>query len=149
MMELSSQHPKNVHVWLLEDLTAQLLEDGFRPPWTRGRADLSHAEFLIRPAAWDQDGKHETPLNHLRFYIPYFRFLQQQERVLFLDDDVIIQKSVAEAFTHPMAEGAALVASCVAISYNSECDNFVMCFNELSYAQTGNRGSGRSAWAAP
>jgi hypothetical protein len=60
---------KKLLVHTLGELTRVLLNDGFAPPWTLPPLpDGVKDAWLVRPAGWDLDGKHNSPLNHLRFY---------------------------------------------------------------------------------
>jgi hypothetical protein len=60
---------KKLLVHTLGELTRVLLNDGFAPPWTLPPLpDGDKDAWLVRPAGWDLDGKHNSPLNHLRFY---------------------------------------------------------------------------------
>lgn len=97
LVQLANKHPARVRLHLLGDLTEELVEDGFRPPWTVRDAPNGSASYIVRPPAWDQDSKHSNPLNHLRLYIPHLRFFRRYRNVIFLDDDVIVQSSVLGA----------------------------------------------------
>lgn len=55
-------------LYTLGEITAELLSDGVVPLWTLPSLADSSDPFLVRPAHWDRDGKHETAMNHLRFY---------------------------------------------------------------------------------
>ena len=123
-------------IYTLADLTRVLLSAGFRPPWTQPALRDDDDDWLIRPAAWDSHGKHNSPLNHLRFYIPHFPFLAGVERVLFVDDDILVNRDIAAALHHAVQPGMAMVTSCAISSYLKDCDAFELRAGEFSYAQT-------------
>ena len=50
---------------------------------------------LLGAAHWDKDPKHASCANHLRFYLSEFPILAPHERILFVDDDVVIQQVLA------------------------------------------------------
>ncbi len=123
-------------VHTLGELTRTLLNDGFQPPWTLPASPDTDADWLVRPATWDLDGKHNSPLNHLRFYIPHFTFMKDVERVLFVDDDIIVNRDIAEVMKHKVFPTTAIVTSCAISSYLKECDAFELRAEEFTYAQT-------------
>ena len=123
-------------IYTLADLTRVLLSDGFHPPWTQPALRDEDDDWLIRPAKWDSHGKHNSPLNHLRFYIPHFPFLAGVERVLFVDDDIIVNHDIEAAVHHAVQPGMAMVTSCAISSYLKDCDAFELRIGEFTYAQT-------------
>jgi hypothetical protein len=127
-------------VYTLGELTLELLADGITPAWVSGWAPPPPAHsapprYRVRQAGWDSDGKHATPLNHARFYLPHMRFARGRERILFVDDDIVVQGDVADALAHPMADSVAMLVSCNAINFDT-CGWFRMAWDQISYAQT-------------
>ncbi len=90
---------------------------------------------MVRQADWDRDGKHATPLNHARFYLPHMRFVRDLRRVLFVDDDIVLQSDIMPALTHAMEPDKAMLVSCNAINFD-RCGWFRMAWDEMTYAQT-------------
>ena len=124
-------------VYTLGELTLELLEDGHTPAWTAAAAQPRSAArgYTVRQADWDNDNKHATPLNHARFYLPHMRFARGLRRLLFVDDDIVLQADVVPALAHPMAAETALLVSCNAINFDT-CGWFRMAWDEMTYAQT-------------
>lgn len=123
-----------VHPLALSAVVAQLLADGHRPVWTwpqynssvrndHGGWDTAWARTTTaHPGSWDASPMHAHPLNHLRFYIPYIRELQSLDRVLFVDDDLVIQGDVAHAWRAKdvVPAGRALVGACEIWGYDKD-----------------------------
>jgi hypothetical protein len=82
-------------------------------------------ETLIGALAWDRDDKHASCANHLRFYLPEFPALRRTERVLFVDDDVVIMRDpVKNLYHHRLPPGILLTANCDVNSWNDRCQRF-------------------------
>ncbi|XBI71807.1 hypothetical protein VPH35_065926 [Triticum aestivum] len=100
--------PKNIHC-----LTVKLTEEWLQNPKLRSRSEehrnstrwLSEMETKGSSGglkAQEQEIKFHNPkfvslLNHLRFYIP--QILPNLEKVVFLDDDVVVQKDLTQLFS--------------------------------------------------
>jgi hypothetical protein len=56
--------------------------------------------------------------------------------VLFLDDDIIVNKDVGIVMKHHVEDGMAQVTSCAISSYLKQCDAFELRADEFTYAQT-------------
>ena len=127
----------SVKVYTLGELTLELLEDGHSPAWMSKAkpAASGTAGYLVRQADWDHDGKHATPLNHARFYLPHMRFARDLPRLLFVDDDIVLQSDVMPALEHAMEPDKAMLVSCNAINFDT-CGWFRMAWDEMTYAQT-------------
>ena len=127
-----------VHIYDLKDVSDRLAAQGFQLPWLQPEFTLREADFSVRPAGragfaarpgeklnrfWRENEpnwsllanhKHKHPLNHLRFFLPYIaEALEGTERLLFVDDDIIIQKDVAEVWDAFDLEGKVMGATCV------------------------------------
>lgn len=76
-------------------------------PSARWRTNAS-----LRPFPASRDPKHAHPLNLLRLYLAELPALQQLDRLLLLDDDVLIQHDIAPLFDTPLATDTLLQASC-------------------------------------
>ena len=126
-----------LHVYTLGELTLELLEDGLSPLWaSNASAPDSAAPFWVRPGVWDADAKHRTPLNHARFYIADFRFTRGLGRLLFVDDDIVVQSDVRPALRAPLQPGRALLVSCNAITFDKQCGYFHLSWNRVAYRET-------------
>jgi len=123
-----------VRLYTLGELTLELVADGWAPWWARAAA--AGGDWWVRPGSWDADGKHATPLNHARFYIPHFRFARRRRRLLFLDDDVVVQSDAARALALPLRRAAALLVSCNAITFDKRCGFFHLSWGRVAYRET-------------
>lgn len=57
--------------------------------------------------------------------MPLFPVLEQHERVMFVDDDVVIMRDAAATlFRQPMPPGFLLTANCDVDLWNSKCQRF-------------------------
>jgi hypothetical protein len=79
---------------------------------------------LLVPAHWDQDEKHSNCANHLRFYLPEFPILAKHDRIVFLDDDVVVQQDPVQLFRQPLRPATVFTANCDVNVWNSQCNRF-------------------------
>ena len=79
---------------------------------------------LLAPAHWDHDEKHSSCANHLRFYLPEFPILAKHDRILFLDDDVVVQQDPVQLFRQPLRPATVFTANCDVNVWNSQCNRF-------------------------
>lgn len=79
---------------------------------------------LLGAAVWDKDPKHASCANHLRFYLSEFPILARQERILFVDDDVVIQKDSIQLYKHQTKPGVIFTANCDVNLWNQACQRF-------------------------
>ena len=105
-------HDEKIHIHALDlALVSQdLLDRGIKPVWewdtynssvlnAVGNFDPAWAnENTGVPGAWDHSTMHMHPLNHLRFYIPYITVFKELDRIIFMDDDLIIQGDMQRAW---------------------------------------------------
>lgn len=84
-------------MWTWEDYGSSLEEE-----WKN--------ENTVHPASWDFNKMHMLPLNHLRFYIPYFRAFQNLSSLYFVDDDVLINGDLYK-LAPVLNEGVAIVGN--------------------------------------
>mmetsp|Transcript_13196 Transcript_13196/g.18277 ORF Transcript_13196/g.18277 Transcript_13196/m.18277 type:complete len:669 (-) Transcript_13196:494-2500(-) len=126
-----------IHTMEIEAVVKQLLDDGQKPVWTwkqYGSSVNSKAEFnrnwinknSARPADWDHSPMHMHQLNHLRFYIPYMEQFKDIDRVIFLDDDLIVQGDVKHAWDtlDNLPEEKMMVGACEIWRYNPDQQTF-------------------------
>lgn len=82
---------------------------------------------LVGALAWDRDPKHAACSNHLRFYLPEFPILRASDRILFVDDDVVIMEDAVEGlFNRAIPPHALLTANCEVNLWNNGCQRFDM-----------------------
>jgi hypothetical protein len=81
-------------------------------------------QTVLGAAVWDKDPKHASCANHLRFYLPEFPILKKQERILFVDDDVVIQQDSAKLYNAPVPPGVVFTANCDVNLWNAGCQRF-------------------------
>ena len=75
--------------------TAGKMSDGAAKRAARG-AKGGGAPWAVPVPAWDEDPKHASPFNHVRFYMPdLLRAAYGVKTLLMLDDDVIVQQDLA------------------------------------------------------
>lgn len=79
---------------------------------------------LLGAAAWDKDPKHASCANHLRFYLSEFPILKHHERILFVDDDVVIQRDSVELYRSSINPGVVFTANCDVNLWNAGCQRF-------------------------
>ena len=94
-------------VWPI-NIVEQAIEDlrGVKPSWSPERKlmDVPHHRsatswpLAVRVAAWDQDAKHASPFNHVRFYAPeLLRERMGIETLIMLDDDGTYARALRDA----------------------------------------------------
>ena len=79
---------------------------------------------LLGAAHWDKDPKHASCANHLRFYLTEFPILAHHERILFVDDDVVIQQDSMKLYSHKTKPGVVFTANCDVNLWNGKCQRF-------------------------
>eukprot|EP00928_Gymnodinium_smaydae_P026664 TRINITY_DN20869_c0_g2_i1.p1 TRINITY_DN20869_c0_g2~~TRINITY_DN20869_c0_g2_i1.p1 ORF type:complete len:1242 (+),score=326.48 TRINITY_DN20869_c0_g2_i1:147-3872(+) len=128
-------------LYSLEEMTARVEEAGFSPVWKWPVQSGGAAFFSVRPAEWDNSDTHRHPFNLLRFYLPHIAPFKKLTRVIFLDDDVIILKDVAQTWDEELRHDAVMTASCQNWVWSS-CDRFESS-ETLSYLEVPYFGFGR------
>ncbi len=113
----------------LVDALQYLRETGWTPDSIcdgpgRNTLGLVKEKTLLGAAAWDKDPKHASCANHLRFYLSEFPILRHQERILFVDDDVVIQRDSVELYRSPIQPGVVFTANCDVNLWNAGCQRF-------------------------
>ena len=83
---------------------------------------------LLGAAHWDKDPKHASCANHLRFYLSEFPILREHERILFVDDDVVIQQDADKLFRAQLKPGVIFTANCDVNLWNARCQ---VCYDRL------------------
>ena len=76
---------------------------------------------LLGAAFWDQDPKHASCANHLRFYLPEFPILAKHDRVLFVDDDVVVLQDPGRLYRKPLRPTTVFTANCDVNLWNTTC----------------------------
>lgn len=79
---------------------------------------------LLGAAAWDKDPKHASCANHLRFYLSEFPILARQDRILFVDDDVVIQQDAIKLLNSHVRPDIVFTANCDVNLWNAGCQRF-------------------------
>uniref|UniRef100_A0A7S3ZB35 SAM domain-containing protein n=1 Tax=Lotharella globosa TaxID=91324 RepID=A0A7S3ZB35_9EUKA len=119
-----------IHYLQIEDLSHDLLEKGINPVWKWDvfGSSLDNADwktkYTVRTASWDASEIHYDPLNHLRFYLPFLPQFNDKPRLLFLDDDLIIQGDIHHAWTRPMSPRRVLTGVCGMWVFDDEMKMF-------------------------
>ncbi|GAB5356202.1 hypothetical protein AAMO2058_000270600 [Amorphochlora amoebiformis] len=140
-----------IHIIDLEDVTRDLVNSGINPVWlwkdfntsvsdTMGTWNRRWAnEFTARPFPWDHSLTHMHPLNHLRFYLPMMKQFSRLERVLFFDDDIIVQGDVRKAWNagRMLARDRVMMVSCETWGWNASTKVFMFQGGTSTFAETG------------
>eukprot|EP00466_Bigelowiella_natans_P003723 jgi/Bigna1/146761/aug1.120_g21469 len=127
-----------------------LLDTGYKPVWTwdvynssvkdaNANWDPAWAnENTAHPGVWDHSTMHMHPLNHLRFYIPYVKEFSRLDRIIFMDDDLIIQGDVQQAWDakQNLTEGKMLVGACEIWKWGDSSSAFEYSGKNSSYAKS-------------
>mmetsp|Transcript_28318 Transcript_28318/g.49817 ORF Transcript_28318/g.49817 Transcript_28318/m.49817 type:complete len:757 (-) Transcript_28318:127-2397(-) len=107
-------------VWKWDTYNTSVLDDkaNFDPAWVNENTGV--------PGKWDHSTMHMHPLNHLRFYIPYMTVFKKLDRIIFMDDDLIIQGDMQRAWDSKknLKPGKLLVGACEVWNYNDEWTAF-------------------------
>mmetsp|Transcript_12545 Transcript_12545/g.18770 ORF Transcript_12545/g.18770 Transcript_12545/m.18770 type:complete len:423 (-) Transcript_12545:234-1502(-) len=86
--------PKNTKFEIIsaDDTIKVLSEDNdFELPWLNIPPGMDGKWGVETPYTND---KHSSPMNLLRFYLPFFPSLQSVDRLIFMDDDLVITKDI-------------------------------------------------------
>jgi len=112
----------------LEGVSRRLQGLGYRLPWLLPEFQLPDNEWSMRSQGrasrfwgehepeWElfSNEKHKHPLNHLRFYLPYLlQEFEGEEQLMFIDDDIVLQRDIIEIWEGFDLEGKVMGATCV------------------------------------
>eukprot|EP00466_Bigelowiella_natans_P003839 jgi/Bigna1/131385/aug1.14_g6093 len=139
-----------IHTLQLDKVVNNLLRTGYEPVWTwdvynssvrDGNANWDPAwvnENTALPGVWDHSTMHMHPLNHLRFYIPYIKEFSKLDRILFMDDDLIIQGDVQQAWDAKanLTDGKVLAGACEIWKWGDATSTFEYSGKDSSYAKS-------------
>ena len=91
----------HIDIMSLGEMVSPLIASGFAPTWrwpgagASIKAGWSIPNVTMRiPEAEQEFFKHANPFNHLRFYLAHVPQYANVDRVLLLDDDVIVQGNI-------------------------------------------------------
>uniref|UniRef100_A0A7S4DQE5 Sulfotransferase domain-containing protein n=1 Tax=Lotharella globosa TaxID=91324 RepID=A0A7S4DQE5_9EUKA len=140
----------HIHALELDEVVDGILQNGYKPVWTWDSYNISVKddqanwdpkwanENTARPDTWDHSTMHMHPLNHLRFYIPYIEQFKQLDRIIFMDDDLIIQGDMRQAWDakENLPKGKMLVGACEIWKWGDETGSFVYSGKDSSYAKS-------------
>ena len=107
-------------VMSISSVTQQLIDRGFNPFWASAIAKAEGNDEPIDKTDKMQWGvvtpyrhdKHAAPLNLLRFYLPHLPAFDNVDNIVFLDDDIVVQKDVQDLISLPRLPSTALLAGC-------------------------------------
>ena len=131
---------QSIQVLAMEHVTTQLMQTRFEPVWvwdeygesTGNNTEAWRTQHTLQQEMWDHDPMHSSPFNHLRFYLPYLPFLKQTDHLIFLDDDVIVQREITEMLVE-MPSGKAIAAPCDTWVWGDECSHFTFVANATDW----------------
>eukprot|EP00954_Amorphochlora_amoebiformis_P019424 1332600-Amorphochlora_amoeboformis.AAC.1 len=140
----------HIHALDLDQVVDNLLHEGYKPVWVWDVYNISvkdnHAhwdpawanENTARPGVWDHSTMHMHPLNHLRFYIPYIKQFSELDRIIFMDDDLVIQGDVQQAWDakENLTTGKMLVGACEIWKWGDKAGSFQYSGKNSSYAKS-------------
>lgn len=112
-----------MHLYSLDEMTARVEAEGYYPIWKWPMQGGERSNLSVHPAFWDNSSTHKDPFNLLRFYLPHIDPFKNIHKLIFMDDDVIINRDVAEAYDFPLRNGTIMSASCHNWIW-SDCDRF-------------------------
>lgn len=104
-------------VLTMKDVEVNLKAHGLSPiwDWTSFGSSLAPGwanEKTLPLESWDGAVKNMSPYNHVRFYLPQLTWFQDLDRLIVLDDDVIIQKDLSLLLRQDMAPGRVIGTTC-------------------------------------
>lgn len=112
-----------MHLYSLQEMTQRVEDVGYNPIWKWPANGVARSELSVHPASWDNSTTHKDPFNLLRFYLPHIAPFDKLSKLIFMDDDVIINRDVAEAWDFELRNGTIMSASCHNWIW-SNCDRF-------------------------
>jgi lipopolysaccharide biosynthesis glycosyltransferase len=120
-----------VEVRSMANVTSSLLAVGIEPIWTwaaygesMGPDEKSwRTNATLQQEMWDHDPMHASPFNHLRFYLPHLPYLADLDNLIFLDDDVVVQKDIAQLAVE-LPKGKVIAAPCDTWVWGDGCSHF-------------------------
>eukprot|EP00471_Norrisiella_sphaerica_P005536 CAMPEP_0184487464 /NCGR_PEP_ID=MMETSP0113_2-20130426/10130_1 /TAXON_ID=91329 /ORGANISM="Norrisiella sphaerica, Strain BC52" /LENGTH=678 /DNA_ID=CAMNT_0026869793 /DNA_START=6 /DNA_END=2042 /DNA_ORIENTATION=- len=129
----------NLHAINLDDAVEDLKTNGYKPIWlwdeyktsVYGPDGVMRQEWVnentARPFDWDHDLMHMHRLNHLRFYIPHLSQFKDLDRIIFLDDDLIVQTDVRQAWDSKenFPKGSVMAGTCDFWRYRTGLSSYV------------------------
>lgn len=113
----------------LKDVEDDLLEQGITPIWLWHVYGTTAAHNWKRQGTidlekWDGASKHLSPFNHVRFYLAHLRWFRDLDRLIMLDDDVIVMKDLLRLLKMKMEPKAALASTCESWRWNNDMQAF-------------------------
>lgn len=113
----------------MKDVEDDLLEQGIKPIWFWSVYGSSEEKGWKRHgtmdlASWDGSEKHLSPFNHVRFYLPLLRWFRDLDRLIMLDDDVVIMKDLKALLKLKVERGVAIASTCEIWRWNNSMQAF-------------------------
>ena len=123
-----------IETMTVRDVQQDLLSQNLNPIWLWEQwhssildSDWVSADHSLHVAEWDELATHSHVLNHLRFYLPYVTILQDDDHIIFMDDDVLVQKDFSDIITkigENVDPSKGLTCACNIWLWNSDCHHF-------------------------
>ena len=83
------------------------------------------SKHTVKLMDWDHDAMHHSRFNIMRFYIPHLSAFAGLERLLFMDDDVILTGDLRLLGDAVVPEEAVLVGQCDNFAWQDQCSRYV------------------------
>ena len=95
----------------LHAATEELLSSGFALPWLNlPPPNQAGGDWGLETPY--TDNKHFSPLNLLRFYLPHLQEFRHVDRIIFVDDDLVIRGGIKELWEFDVPRDKVLVGGC-------------------------------------
>ena len=159
---ISSQPQRNLPAryracWLLPMLAAEVVGAlqslGFAPlrVCTLNESSpllLPRATLLPRTGTAGHNVKHAMCLNHLRFYLGEMPILREAARVILMDDDIVVRRSLRVLHALPLRAGMLVAANCDAFQWSRPCIGWSVSHENYSlWFQRSEHGMAAADWA--
>ncbi len=135
-LSIMARLPKlTIVVYPFDATVVQPLENlGYNPVWlwdeygSSMKGDLAawRRNWTVSPAQWDYDPKHYTKYNLARFYMAEFPQFRDLDRIIFIDDDITIQRDLREIWDEPFEPGRVIKAGCRIWRWDRSCNRWTL-----------------------
>ena len=122
-----------VRLYELAAIERELVEDGVNPVWLweqsrrhfgeAGDGGPDGSEWTIQPSSFDMGDKHTSPMNIGRFYMSYFRAFADLDKIIFLDDDILVLQDIERVWATALDPEMVLATDCHgSFAWDARCE---------------------------